>query len=114
MEHIYLDYAATTPVRDEVRSAMAPHLGDRFGNPSSLHRWGRQAREALEGAREELAEAIGASAPEVLFVRGGTESDNMALLGWAAAQAEQDARYNRCCERVDAYRKLPQQVAAQE
>jgi len=87
MDPIYLDYAATTPVRAEVREAMAPYLSEAFGNPSSIHRWGREAREALEAAREELASALGASATEVTFVRGGTESDNMALLGWCEARA---------------------------
>lgn len=91
MDHVYLDFAATTPVRDEVRAAMAPYLEHVFGNPSSIHRWGREAEEALEGARAELAEAIGASPSEVTFVRGGTESDNIALLGWCAAQREQGA-----------------------
>jgi len=87
MDPIYLDYAATTPVRAEVRDAMAPFLSAKFGNPSSIHRWGREAREALEAAREEVAAAIGASPAEVTFVRGGTESDNMALLGWCDARA---------------------------
>jgi cysteine desulfurase len=87
MDPIYLDYAATTPVRAEVREAMAPFLSEKFGNPSSIHRWGREAREALESAREEAAATIGASPAEVTFVRGGTESDNMALLGWCDARA---------------------------
>jgi cysteine desulfurase len=87
MEPIYLDYAATTPVRAEVREAMEPYLSETFGNPSSIHRWGREAREALEAARAELAAAIGAAPSEVTFVRGGTESDNMALLGWCDARA---------------------------
>lgn len=86
MDHVYLDYAATTPVRDEVREAMAPYLSGTFGNPSSIHRWGREARDALENARARLAAAIGALASEVIFVRGGTESDNMALMGWCEAQ----------------------------
>jgi cysteine desulfurase len=85
MDPIYLDYAATTPVRKEVRAAMEPFLADAFGNPSSLHRWGRAARAALERAREEAAAAIGARPPEVYFVRGGTESDNLALTGWCRA-----------------------------
>lgn len=83
MQPIYLDYAATTPVRPEVREAMAPYHDERFGNPSSLHRWGREARAALEEARARLAAAIGASASEVIFTRGGTEADNMAVLGRA-------------------------------
>jgi cysteine desulfurase len=92
MNPIYLDYAATTPVRDEVRAAMAPYLAETFGNPSSLHRWGRAADAALEAAREEAAAAIGARPREVLFVRGGTESDNLALLGWCAAVSAQGQR----------------------
>ncbi|HSG49151.1 MAG TPA: cysteine desulfurase family protein [Longimicrobiales bacterium] len=81
MDPIYLDYAATTPVRDEVRAAMEPYLWEDFGNPSSTHRWGRRAQAALEEARATVAEALGARRREVVFVRGGTESDNLALLG---------------------------------
>ncbi|HUF77155.1 MAG TPA: cysteine desulfurase family protein [Longimicrobiales bacterium] len=88
MEPIYLDYAATTPVRDEVRDAMAPCLAAAFGNPSSIHRWGRAADDLLEEAREEAAAALGARPREIHFVRGGTESDNLAVLGWCRAQAE--------------------------
>lgn len=87
MDHVYLDYAATTPVREEVRSVMSPFVTEDFGNPSSIHRWGRKAKDALEAAREELAGAIGAEPSEITFVRGGTESDNAALLGWAQAWA---------------------------
>ena len=78
---IYLDHAATAPVRPEVRAAMEPFLGPRFGNPSSLHRWGREARAALDEARERLAHTIGARADELCFTSGGTEADNMAVLG---------------------------------
>jgi cysteine desulfurase len=82
---IYLDHAATTPVRDEVRDAMAPFLGASFGNPSSTHRWGREARAALDGARERVARTIGAKTDEICFTSGGTEADNMAVLGiWRA------------------------------
>ncbi|MDQ3515675.1 MAG: cysteine desulfurase [Gemmatimonadota bacterium] len=84
---IYLDHAATTPVRDEVREAMDPFLGASFGNPSSTHRWGREARAALDGARERLARTIGAKTDEICFTSGGTEADNMAVLGiWRAMQ----------------------------
>lgn len=83
MDPIYLDYAASTPVRPEVREAMRPLLSERFGNPSSLHQWGRDARVQLESARARLARAIGASPSEVVFTRGGTESDNLAVLGRA-------------------------------
>lgn len=83
MDPIYLDYAATSPLRREVREAMLPFMEERFGNPSSLHRWGREARAALEDARARLAEVLGAGPLEVLFTRGGTEADNMAVLGRA-------------------------------
>lgn len=81
MNPIYLDYAATTPMRAEVREAMAPYEGEIFGNPSSAHRWGRQAQAALEQARVRIAKALGARRREIIFVRGGTESDNLAILG---------------------------------
>jgi cysteine desulfurase len=78
---IYLDHAATTPVRAEVFEAMQPFFGPRFGNPSSVHRWGREARAALDEAHERVARCLGASADEVIFTSCGTEADNMALLG---------------------------------
>lgn len=87
MSSIYLDHAATTPVRDEVVAAMTPYLTARFGNPSSIHRWGQEAAAALEEARDRLASAIGARASEVRFVRGGTESDNLAIIGGVRALA---------------------------
>lgn len=82
---VYLDHAATTPVRDEVFEAMRPFFGTRFGNPSSTHRWGREARAALDEARERVARALGARSDEVCFTSGGTEGDNLAVLGaWRA------------------------------
>jgi cysteine desulfurase len=88
-EPIYLDHAATTPVRPEVLEAMAPFYGPRFGNPSSLHRWGREARTALDEARERLANCLGARSDEICFTSGGTEADNIAILGgWRARKAE--------------------------
>lgn len=78
---IYLDHAATTPVRDEVMAAMLPFFGPRFGNPSSVHRWGREARVALDEARERVAACLGAHSDEVCFTSGGTEGDNLAVLG---------------------------------
>ncbi len=88
-EPIYLDHAATTPVRTEVVEAMAPYYGPRFGNPSSLHRWGREARTALDEARERLAGCIGARSDELFFTSGGTEADNLAILGgWRARRSE--------------------------
>ena len=86
VKFVYLDHAATTPLRPEVLEAMSPYFDERFGNPSSMHRWGRQARNALEQARERLAAAIGASRREVVFTGGGTEADNLAVLGrWRSA-----------------------------
>jgi cysteine desulfurase len=78
---IYLDHAATTPVKPEVLEAMLPFFGPRFGNPSSVHRWGREARTALDEARERLARCLGASPDEICFTSGGTEADNIAILG---------------------------------
>ncbi len=80
---IYLDHNATTPILPEVRAAMAPVLDAEFGNPSSAHAGGRAARAAVEDARGVLAEAIGARPSEVLFTSGGTESNNLAVLGSA-------------------------------
>jgi cysteine desulfurase len=86
---VYLDHAATTPVREEVLEAMQPFFGPRFGNPSSVHRWGREARTALDEAHERVARCLGASADEVIFTSCGTEADNMALLGvWRARRGE--------------------------
>src|SRR5215212_11546400 len=85
---VYLDHAATTPVRSEVVAAMQPFFGPRFGNPSSTHRWGREARAALDEARERVARCLGANPDEVCFTSGGTEADNLAVLGpWRARRA---------------------------
>jgi cysteine desulfurase len=82
---VYLDNAATTPVDQRVLESMLPHLGGRRGNPSSLHASGAAAREAVEGARGPVAELIGAAPEEIFFTGGGTESDNLAVLGLARA-----------------------------
>jgi cysteine desulfurase len=78
---IYLDHAATTPVLDEVFEAMKPFYGPKFGNPSSTHRWGREARAALDEARERVAHCLGANPDEICFNSCGTEADNMAVIG---------------------------------
>ncbi len=86
---IYLDHASTTPVRAEVVEAMSPFYGPRFGNPSSTHRWGREARAALDEARERVAHCLGAAPDEVCFTSGGTEGDNLAILGgWRVLRAQ--------------------------
>jgi len=84
MELAYLDHAAATPLRPEVRAAMDSQLEGVVGNPSSVHRWGRAARAALERARRNVAERLGVRADQVFFMRGGTESVNLAILGRAA------------------------------
>lgn len=78
---IYLDAAATTPLDPEVREAMLPYLGDRFGNASSIHGIGRQARAAIDDARDAVGILIGADYSEIYFTSGGTEADNLALVG---------------------------------
>jgi len=80
---VYMDYAATTPVRPEVLEAMAPYFSERFGNPSSLYALAREAKEAVEEARGRVAAAIGADPGEVFFTAGGTEADNWAIKGTA-------------------------------
>ena len=96
---IYLDHAATTPVRREVFEAMEPFYGPRFGNPSSTHRWGREARAALDEARERIARCLGANADEICFTSGGTESDNLAVLGaWRARDQKRRALISTAIE----------------
>jgi cysteine desulfurase len=86
---VYLDHAATTPVREEVFEAMKPFYGPRFGNPSSTHRWGREARAALDEARERVGRCLGSRPDEICFTSGGTEGDNLAILGaWRALKAK--------------------------
>jgi cysteine desulfurase len=86
MRRIYLDHAATTPVRPEVVEAMAPYFSKDFGNPSTLYSYGREAKGAMEETRAKVARVIGAKEPtEIVFTSGGTESDNFALCGIAWA-----------------------------
>ena len=82
-EPVYLDNAATTPLDPRVLESMLPQLGSRRGNPSSLHAFGSSAREGLEEARDSVASLIGASPGEIVFTSGGTESDDLAVLGLA-------------------------------
>lgn len=87
MDRIYFDYAATTPVDPEVTEAMKPYYRERFGNPSSIHSFGQEARQAVEDTREKIASFLGAKPEEIVFTSGGTEADNTALYGilWANA-----------------------------
>lgn len=87
-KRIYLDYAATSPVRPEVIKAMMPYFTQKFGNASSLHSYGREAAAALRQSRESIAEIINADFKEVVFTSGGTESDNLAIKGAAYANKQ--------------------------
>ena len=88
MERIYLDYAATTPCDPRVVEAMRPYFSEKFGNPSSIHSFGQEAKKGLEDARQILADFLGAKPEEIVFTSGGTESNNFAIFGIAAAQGE--------------------------
>lgn len=83
MERIYLDHAATTPMHPKVAEKIFEVMNSSFGNPSSIHSFGREARQLLDEARETLAKSIGAKENEIIFTSGGTEADNMALFGVA-------------------------------
>ncbi len=85
---VYLDHNASTPVHPEVVAEMLPFLTERFGNPSSVHAFGREAREGLDLAREKVARLLGVRPDEVVFTSGGTESDNFALKGLAEARGK--------------------------
>lgn len=85
MQRVYLDNNASTPVLPEVQEAMRPYFGERFGNASSIHHHGQDTRAAVENARESVAALLGCRASEIVFTSGGTEADNLALAGLAAA-----------------------------
>jgi len=88
MNRIYFDHAATTPTRPEVIEAMHPFWGQYFGNPSSLHHFGKETLIAIKEIREKIAHLIGAKGDEIVFVSGGTESDNLAIFGVAYANRD--------------------------
>ena len=83
MKRIYMDYSATTPVDKEVIDEMAPYFGKYFGNPSSIHSFGRDAYDAIEKSRSKIADILNAYADEIIFTSGGTESDNLGIMGVA-------------------------------
>ena len=85
MKRVYLDYAATTPAHPDVVKAMLPYFTEAFGNPSSIHVYGQEAKEAIQEARGKVAALIGAQNEEIVFTSGGTEADNFALKGVAFA-----------------------------
>lgn len=88
VRQIYLDHSATTPLDKSVLEAMMPYLEEHFGNPNSIHTWGRQARKAVEEARQSVASLLGAKDREIFFTGGGSEADNLALKGVAQARRE--------------------------
>ena len=85
MKRIYLDHNSTTPLHPEVLEAMLPYYKEAFGNPSTIYSFGQETRKATDEAREKVANLIGASPEEIIFTSGGTEADNLALKGVAAA-----------------------------
>ena len=87
MKNVYLDYSATTPVKEEVLKEMLPYFSDMYGNPSSLYTMGLESKDAITKAREQLAALIGAAPAEIIFTGSGTEADNWALKGIAEAKA---------------------------
>jgi len=89
MDPVYLDHAATTPIRPEVLEAMLPFLNGAYGNPSSSHRFGRAAKAGLEQGKHEVAEALGVEPNQVIFTSGGTEANNLAVIGAALAARTQ-------------------------
>ena len=91
--NVYLDNNATTPLAPEVLEAMLPLFGEDFGNPSSIHRLGRRAKDALSRSRRAVAELIGAGADEIVFTAGGTEADNLAIVGTTTAAKTGERRH---------------------
>src|SRR5881275_2779240 len=87
---IYLDYNATTPLCDAAREAMLPYLDRHFGNPSSVHAAGREARAAIDDARDKLAALLPTKPHELIFTSGGTESCNLAVFGLARCREKRD------------------------
>lgn len=83
MERIYLDHAATSPMDERVLEEMKPHFFGSFGNPSSIHSFGRESRKWVDEARADIAREISAKEQEIIFTSGGTEADNLAIFGTA-------------------------------
>src|SRR2546426_8276584 len=97
LRRVYLDHSATTPVAPRVREAMMPYLTEKFGNPSSVHFFGQEARAAIDQARRDVADLIGARANEIVFLSGGTEANNLAIRGLCEA-AEPYGRHIICSQ----------------
>ncbi|MEM4318577.1 MAG: cysteine desulfurase family protein [Candidatus Pacearchaeota archaeon] len=88
MKRVYLDYAATTPLDQEVLKAMQPWFSKKFGNPGSLHSFGQEAKQAIDDAREKIARLINANSHEIIFTSSGTEANNLAIKGFALANKQ--------------------------
>ena len=88
MSNVYFDNAATTKVRKEVLEEMMPYFDKKFGNPSSFHTPGKEAKDVMESARERIAKILNCRISEIIFTSGGTESDNLAILGIARANKD--------------------------
>jgi cysteine desulfurase len=110
---VYLDNAATTPVDPRVLETMLPHLGSRRGNPSSLHAFGAAAREAVEEARDPVSALVGASPKEIYFTAGGTEADNLAVLGLARATSSRKRHVVVSCVEHAAVRESMRRLQAE-
>ncbi len=112
---IYLDHAATTPLRPEVAHEMAECARRDFGNPSSAHRWGRAARSRLEAARRSVAASLGDPSARVVFTRGGTESDNLAVLGVARRRLAEGGEAHLVLSAIEhpAVREAAEQAASE-
>ena len=113
--HIYLDYAATTPVDKRVLEKMLPYFTQGFGNPSSIHFYGQQAETALEEARQKVADCLGCQPGELIFTSCGSESDNLALRGIALARKMQNQSDHLLVSPVEhhAVTRTAQQLASQ-
>jgi cysteine desulfurase len=112
-EPIYLDNAATTPLEPRVLESMLAHLGGRRGNPSSLHAFGGSAREGVEEARDSVASLIGALPGEIVFTSGGTESDNLAVLGLARSAGSEKRHAVVSCVEHAAVRKAARRLQSE-
>src|SRR3990172_4880099 len=88
MRTVYLDHSATSYVLPEVLEAMLPYFSDRFGNPSSLHAYGRENRKVLDDCRDRVAALLGVDYEEIIFTGSGSESDNMAIIGTLLAMRD--------------------------
>lgn len=97
----YLDHAASTPLRREALEAMAPFVSGRFANASGSHRAAREARQAVEEARDQIAEAVGVGPAEVVFTSGGTEADNLAVFGSLAASVGAGVHASAVCSAIE-------------